>query len=305
MRAAVSNQFITTLSEQGFTVVPQEKMLAVRREWRVRDGRSIPLGFMENLVDSLAVEILLVADLIVQHDRLIMTARYLNPASAILLKVNMTEHLIAQFPGDVAEGAGVEWLVGAREVSKIVADASMTSMAEPDSTKGPLLILDTQPVGCSASVTLIANHALLKSYVEQGDSVLIDPSVVNSALRDAGFSAKYLGVDARALLLKTFAARNLMVSGLTSYSPASKNRGKFYEDDETLDWAGPLLTDFAMSLRMIDLETGSITAGKEVFLAASDGVGWFGVRRKDTLMIRLKVTADRLWSDLNNAMEEF
>jgi hypothetical protein len=55
----------------------------------------------------------------------------------------------------------------------------------------------------------------------------------------------------------------------------------------------------------VDLADGSITEGKEEFLTASNRVGWFGVIRKDTTLMRLKVTVAKLWSALDDALEEF
>ena len=302
IRAAASTRLDTTLSARGFTVVPQDTLLSMMREWRVRDGKSIPRGFLNGLTDSLDVELLLVANLVVQPDKLIMTARYLIPDSAILLKVTMTELTLTGPPEESFEVKGTEWLAGAREASEIVAGAVLE---EPDSTREIMLMLDTKPVGCSAAVALLADHALLEAFAERGDWVFIDPGVVGSALHDAGYAGKYLGADARALLRDTFASRGLAVPTLTSYAPARRSSGRFAEDYEPLEGSEPILKDFAVSLRMVDLPTGTITAGKEVFVAGSDGVGWFGIPRDDTLMIRLKAAADHIWSDIHKVLEEF
>jgi len=90
-RETVSSQLTRTLTDQGYTVIPQKNVLELMRTWRVRDGKSIPRGFLDGLVDSLDAQLLLVANLVIQPGRMVMTARYLHPVSGIVLKVNMTE----------------------------------------------------------------------------------------------------------------------------------------------------------------------------------------------------------------------
>jgi hypothetical protein len=302
IKAAVSSQLTTTLSEQGFTVIPEGKVLSIMREWRVRDGKSIPRGFLDSLADSLGAQLLVVADLVIQPDRLVMTARYVDAGSAILLKLNMAEQIIGQLHHKASVEKAENWLVAAGEAGRIVGDARLE---KSNAGREPMLILDTQPVGCSASVALMASHALLDYYVEHSDWALIDPAVINSALHDAGHSEKYLGADARALLRTTFACTRLMIPRFISYAPARVTYGTLVEYDETPDEVEPAISDFAMSLRLVDLASGSIIAGKEVFLAVPDKVGWFGIPKNDTLMTRLKVAAGQLWSDMHNAVEEF
>jgi hypothetical protein len=228
-----------------------------------------------------------------------MVGRYVNPVSAILLKVNMTEWVSDQLAEGVSE---TEWLVGINEVSTIVADASIQRSG---SERGRALMLDARPVGCSASVALIASHALFEYYVEHGDWDLIDPAVINATLYAAGHSEKYLGADARELLERTFACPGLMIPGFLSYDPARKTAQQVYEFDETVGKTEPMISDFAISIRFVDLASGSITAAREVFLAAPDAAGWFGIPNKETLMTRLKVSAGQLLSDMRSTMEDF
>ena len=114
-----------------------------------------------------------------------------------------------------------------------------------------------------------------------------------------------LGADARTLLQKAFGCRSLMIPGFISYDPARKTSRQADEDDEFPGTVEPIISDFAMNIRLIDLVSGSITVGKEVFLAIPGGPGWFGVPREGTLTTRLKITAGRLWSDMHSAQKEF
>ena len=302
IRSAGSDQLTATLSEQGFTVIPPEKMLPLMRKWRVRDGKSLPRGFLDSIAEGPGAELLLVANLVVQPGRLVMTARYLNLGSATLLKVNMIEWVIGQVPDQASVGEGSEWLIGIQEASKIIGDASLEKSGPG---REPLLMLAAQPVGCTESAALIATHALLKYFVEYGHWDLIDPAMITSTLQDAGYSGRYLGADARALLQESFACPGLMIPGLISYDPDLKTTRYDDEYGEAPSTGEPMLSDFVMSLRWIDLASGSITAGKEVFLEIPESAGWFGVPRKHTLMTRLQATAGRLWSDIRNDLEEF
>jgi hypothetical protein len=302
IRATGSYHLTAALSEQGFTVIPPGKMLSLMREWRVRDGKSIPQGFLDSMAEGQGAELLLVANLVVQPGRLIMTGRYVDIGSATLLKVNMAEWIIGQAPSQASGEAGPDWLTGIQEACKIIGDANLN---KPDPGREPMLILAAQPVGCSESTALIATHALLEYYVEHGRWDLIDPAVVASTLQDAGYSGKYFGAEARALLRDTFACSGLMIPGLISYDPDLKNRRLVTEYDEEVNQAAPMLSDFALSLRLVDLASGSITAGREVFLEVLENTGWFGIPNKATLMTRLQATAGRLWSDIHSDLEEF
>jgi len=298
IRAAAASQLGETLTLRGLTVVPEGRVLNVMREWRVRDGGAISRGFLETLADSLNVQLLLVANLLIQRDGLIMTARYLDVGTAIILNVGMTEWNIS------ARGHenSTEWLEGTRATSAAIAD---TPVAASPPGKRPILILDTEPVGCSDNIALIASHSILDYYVEGGNRPVIDPGVTIATLRDAGFSERYLGADTRALLQETFGCRALVISRLISYAPARRSAGQIAEYDEYPDDGLPMATDFAMSLRLIDLASGSIAGGKEVFLPVPGHAGWFGVPRRETLVHRLRIAASHLWPDINNALEEF
>jgi hypothetical protein len=298
IRAAASEQLTATLSRRGFLVVAQGEILALMREWRVRDGKAIPRGFLDNLAGDLNVRLLVVVNLVVQHDRLITAARYLDPGSAFVLHVSMTEWPIDR----VRDAEGTEWLAAAREAGRTVGEARLD---QPDSGRELMLILDTQPVGCSVGEALMASHALLAYCVEHGNRVLIDPAVTNATLHDAGHSERYTGPDARALLQKTFACPRLIISQLISYAPARRPSTQIDAYDELPEQRETIVSDFALSLRLVDLTTGSITAGKEVFLALPAPTGWFGIPRHETQIKRLTISARQLWLDMNNALEGF
>jgi hypothetical protein len=302
LRETASDQLTTTLTARGFEVLPQDTVLSLMTEWRVRDGKSIPRGFLDSLADSMGVDLLLVANVIVGPGWIVMTGRYMNPGPAVLMKVTIRE-LAVPGSSDVGSGEeGIEWLDGIRSLSSTVAEVEF---GEPRVRRGHLLMLDTQPVGCSASDALIADHALLEHYVEYGDLGLIDPALVRATLGAAGHSEKYLGRDARTLLQNTFATRGLVVPGLASYDQVTTPRGRFFEEDQTLDQLESGLRDFSMILRLVDLADGSITDGSEEFLIASNRVGWFGVIKNETTLMRLKVSVAKLWFALDDALEEF
>lgn len=302
IRAAASNQLALTLSQQGFSVIPQEDVLPLMREWRVRDAKSIPRGFLDALTDSLGTDMVLIANLIIQPGRVIMTGRYVNPVSAILLKVNMTEYVLDQHHGESSGRAGSDWLVGVQEASTIAGTASPEAV---DSEKELALMLDTQPVGCSEAIAVMVSHAILEYYVKNGDWDVIDPAITASALQSAGHSTKYLGSEARAQLQKTFACSRLMIPEFISYHPATRTRRELDRYDDDGDLGEPIISDFAMNIRIIDLASGEITAGKEVFVAIPQAAGWFGIPIKDTLTTRLKVAAGRLWSEMHTDLKEY
>lgn len=302
IRAVGSHYLTAALSEQGFTVIPPGKMLSLMREWRVRDGKSIPRGFLDNIAEVQEAGLLLVANLVVQPGRLIVTGRYLDPGSARLLKVSMAEWVIGRDPGQAPAEEGSDWLIGIQETCKMIGQASPDT---PGPGREPMLILAAQTVGCSESTALIATHALLGYFAEYGRWDLIDPAVTASTLQDAGHSGKYLGAEARALLQDTYACSGLLIPGLISYDPVLKSNRRLDEIGDDSSQGALLLTDFALSLRLIDLNSGAITAGREVFMEVLENTGWFGVPRKDTLMTRLQTSAGRLWSDLLSELEEF
>lgn len=297
IRSALSEQIATTLSEHGAVVVPQDRMLAVMRWYRVRDGRSFPREFLDSLTVGLNVRLLVVVDLVVEYDRLTVTARYVDPGSAALLNIATSNRLVA--PGKTVDAA--TWLAQARSLAAAVVDARPSS-SHPEGT--PLLVLQTQPVGCPAGVALIASNTILRYYVEHGDRPLIDPAVTTATLRENGCSERYIGAEARALLEHAFSGRELVVTGLISYAPAPRRGTQLVEYDDYSRQTAPGLSDFAMSMRKIDLATGTIATGKEVFLPVPNPTGWFGVPREDDLLGRLTTAASQLWTDMKYTREE-
>jgi hypothetical protein len=298
IRAEVCNQFSATLSQRGFQVVSQETMLNLRREWRVRDGRVIPPGFLDVLADSLEVDLVMVADLVVLRNRVLMTARYVDTASRVMRGVSVTEWDIQP----QKDGSGAEWLSAAGKASAAAAAARLQEM---DPARRRALIFEARAVGCPASVALIASHVLYAYYLEHGDRLLIDPAATNATLIAAGHSPRQLGADARARLRATYDCRGLLIPQLISYAPKRRSPAQIAQYDELTNQQEPVITDFALSLRLVDLNTGAITVGKEVFLAVPEPTGWFGVPRDNTLMKRFNITAGHLWSYINNALEEF
>jgi hypothetical protein len=297
IRATVSRELSSTLLKWG-PIVPPETVMGVMEAWRVRDGRSISRGFLDSLAIDLKVRRLLIANLVVDHNRVTMAARHIDPVSARLLEVAVEERFI-----DTSRGADPDlWITLVREITRIAAD--VPPMA-PDMGRPPLLTLETRAVGCSDSDALIASHILLAHHLENGPRIPIDPAVVNATLHDAGYSERYLGADARTLLRGTFNCRLLMIPQLISYAPERRAATQSFEYDDRADRRGPLTTDFAMSLRLIDLESGSIRAGMEAFMPVPTQAGWFGVQSNDTLLDRMKIAADRLWDGMHNALEAF
>lgn len=297
IRAAVSDQLTATWTRRGFSVAPREDTFSLMRKWRVRDGSAISRGFLEELVDSMGVRVLVVTNLIFRTERVIMTARYLNTDSGILQNVALMERAVDRRRSGEAE----VWLAAARGCAQVIGDASV-GRSLPG--RKPLLILDTQPLGCSATDALIADHTLLAYYVKHGRHTMVDPAVTTATLYNAGYSDRSIGADARGLLQKTFECRRLVIPQLISYAPARRPSTQLETFDAPAQQHETTVPDFSMSLRLIDLGTGAIAAGKEVFMALPEPVGWFGVPRHETLMDRLQVTAGQLWSDMKYALED-
>jgi hypothetical protein len=210
----------------------------------------------------------------------------------------MTERDVAPLRG----GEFTEWQTATREACAAIGDSHF---GVPDPDRESALIMDTQPVGCSGSDALMAGQALIAYYVEHGRHNLIDPAVANAALHDAGHSERYIGPEARTLLRETFACSEMIIPQLISYAPERRSSTQLDAYDELPGQRETVVSDYAVSLRLVDLRFGTITGVREVFLPAPEPVGWFGIPRHETLKTRLTVAVDRIWSDMCNALEEF
>jgi len=298
LRAAAANELTTSFSRGGFVVVPQGEMLSLMRTWRVRDAESLPRGFLDSLVTAHDVRLLAVVNVVVGFDGLMVAARYVDPRTGLLMKVGLTEWTI-DAPHREED---VRWLAAAQEACRM---ATSVRIEQPASDREPNLILETQAVGSSDADALMASCALLGYYLEHGRGVLIDPAVTNAVLHDAGYSERYIGPEARALLRTTFACTRLLIPQLISYAPARRSSTQLDTYDNFAGQGGPVASDLAWSLRSIDLTSGAIAAGAEIFMATPEPVGWFGAPRHDTLMDRLTLAAGRLWSETFNTPEGF
>ena len=157
-----------------------------------------------------------------------------------------------------------------------------------------MLVLPTRGIASDPEITSTAAHSLLKTLLFKGVS-MIDPAIVEVAMVEAGLPSHWLDARGRRLLLDRFACQEILVSELVSYDQNQTfQRNQIYDYDET----GPgrrNLTVFSMTLRRVDLATGTAVRSALVMHEKPPASGWFGNRIHTTLLQELEATANELW----------
>lgn len=159
----------------------------------------------------------------------------------------------------------------------------------------PLLVLPTRGIASDPEITSAAAHSLLKTLVSQG-MIMIDPALVEVAMIRAGRPSHWLDAGGRRTLRDIFASEVILVSELVSYDPQnSSGVAQFFDGED----AGPgrrSLTVFSLTLRAVDLESGTAIRSAQIIHEKLPPTGWFGNRIQTTLLQELETTSLELWA---------
>jgi hypothetical protein len=314
LRLCTTEYLTEFLSSQGHDIVPQERLAPLVTRWRMRSSLMLRDEFLTALKNELAVDQLLLAQLILQPGRLLVAWRLVDGITGTLLRVGFSEsNLASDNPepdsgsrrvgfDDVDSWAIDTWLAAAKRAAGSVlldADKSISRSA------GPYVVFPVRSVGSDHGGTILATHSLLEELVERGGLSLPDPGLVVTLIQASGFSAGQMNVPIRALLQDRFGSGTALIGELISYDIVdSRPTTTATMEDETAFGDLQQVDEFALSLTGIDLDSGRVLASNEVYENRSVEDGWFGVRHRHSLLERLGNTITDLWTETGRQIKD-
>ena len=286
----------TLLAAQGRPVVTPDELTPLRRQWRVRSGLNVGEGFLAGCREDTGAEDLLLLTLLSRPDRLILMGRLISCADGHLVAVAIADGEAPQAsPSESGWQAALAELMG-----RLIADVT-TPPTVPDSDE-TIMILPASGVATNPDVDLAATHLYLAGLLAESRWQVIDPAIAVVALQEAGLQSRWLGADARHLLERRFGARRVILSELVSFDATRQDTPAALIIDEA---PTPTLAirDFLLSLRLVDLRTGGITASGQIYIDTSRRTGWFGRQFHRTLLQEIDAGSRELWREFLKDLE--
>ena len=315
LRRATTGFLAESLIAQGYEVVPDEDLALLVTRWRLRNSLMLRDEFLATLRGDLNGDHLLVAQLFLQPGRLLVAWRLTDTATGLLEGVGfceaglgspLTESINELNTGEESaegkDGTG-PWLQAAEQAAASLVVPKQGS--GPDSVP-PLVVLPIRSVGSDFGSTALATHILMEELVMRRGVALADPGLAVSTLRKSGHDPAGMDPDVRTLLRERFGSRIAVVGQLISYDLIASGPVRpapVFDGGEGTQSAGPL-TDFALSLTKIDLESGLVLASHEMYEDRSVEFGWFGIQYKHSLLERLQTSVAELWTGVGDQLKD-
>jgi hypothetical protein len=284
LRATCISRLEAGLRGKGHRTADRQVLENLMARWRIRGSHLVPREFLAELHENHDVGQVLVVTLLSDNARFLLTARMIDTRSGQLTFVELKD---VDLPAD--------WTDWPLVIDRISREICPPWTAPPVPTAAPLLVLPTRGIASDPEITSAAAHSLLKTLVSQG-MIMIDPALVEVAMIRAGRPSHWLDAGGRRTLRDIFASEVILVSELVSYDPQnSSGVAQFFDGED----AGPgrrSLTVFSLTLRAVDLESGTAIRSAQIIHEKLPPTGWFGNRIQTTLLQELETTSLELWA---------
>jgi hypothetical protein len=300
LRAACVSRLEAALRGRGHRTADRTFMENQIMKWRVRGSHLVSPEFLHDLHQEAGVGQILVATLLSDHARFLLTARLIDTATGRLTYVDLLDVDIPEPDPDLPPGGIEGW--------RLVLDAACQDIV-PEWTVPPgpdeemLLVLPTRGIASDPAITSAAAHSLLKILLGQG-MALYDPSMAEVTMLEAGMPSHWLAPRGRLLLQNRFGVNTIMVSEIASYDP-NNSLGVSISFDGDLPASGYRnLTVFSMSMRTVNLGTGIALRSAQIIHEKPPATGWFGNPVRTTLLQELETTSQDLWAAFSPEAED-
>lgn len=292
LRATCVSRLEAALRGQGHQTADRDIIEELVQRWRIRASHLIPLEFLTELNRDHQVGQVLVVTLLSDNARFLMTARLIDAGTGRLVHVDLKD---VDLPLPVDDGLpdGLpDWRQVIDGVCQEIAPPWVPALL---SAGKPMLVLPTRGIASDPEITSFVAHSLLKTLLGRGFS-LLDPSLVEVTMLGAGLPSHWLNAQGRKILVDRFACDEVLVSELVSYDSNKSFEGLQMYDSERPDSGRRNLTVFSLTLRKVDLHTGSAILSAQVMHENPPATGWFGSPVKTTLLQELETTSFELWA---------
>ncbi|MBK8165588.1 MAG: hypothetical protein IPK64_06400 [bacterium] len=290
LRAATLDLVAAILQSRGVTVADRAVTENVVRRHVVRTGDSLDPRFLADLATAVRVDALVAVSLLVQGGRLAATVRAVAATDGTLVGVAFAEA--------EAGATGEPWqAVLARALKQAV-----PQLAPPGD--GPVvLVLPAHAIGLGPDTARLATASLLAAVLAEGRWRPLDPALAAGAAAAAGCDLERLDSRARDVLRQSCRVEHAVAPEIVSFGET----GRVDMSPEAGESAVPgrtSLSEFAFSVRLLDLRTGLVDHAFSAHLAGGPVQGWFGRIDHPGEPARIRAAARRVWSRLLGYLEE-
>ncbi len=279
------------LGRSGRPSVPRGTIEPLLYAWQVRNDTVISLEFLSAVSASLKAGRILIVNLSLYSDRLLLTARMVRTDTGELTWAGVEEDPYpAAFSLD--QNPGVAACLKAIEPG-FQRFCRQPEESAPPSAGTPLYLLPVRRDGIDAATTRVVTHCLLRSLLGAHWSVE-DPGVTFARLSAAGLDPDGFDRRVRPELSKVRGPCTVLVGGVINYEKPARIQTAPVESGPTAESAQPRIPPAALSLRLINGDSGELLFADTEYMEVPVSHGLFGMVRNPSLESRISPTVDRL-----------
>ncbi len=293
LHAGCWDQMAATVHGLGHSEVPRTEVEPLMHRWGVRTALLASEGFMKEVAAGCNAGELLVCDLIIYADRLVLCARSVSTDTGRVVWADLED---VRLPPEVdaAQGPALQrWFDATGPAGQRLLGRWNSREAREDLPLN-LFLLPIRTEGLEAAVGRLVTCCLLRSLLESPKRGIEDPGVTFSRLREAGVDPQLPDRRTRPILGGLGVPCVVLVSDLVVYGFSDGMAQTPLLDEET---AASSMTPFpasALSVRLIDADSGIVIFSATEYLGIPPTRGLFGVVRDVPMVQRVQPVTDRL-----------
>ena len=298
LRIAGAQGVSAWLEHHGLDVLTYPEIEPAMRKGGVRSADDLPSLFLETLGSDHSIDHVLVARLVIYRDRVLLLARGLACGTGLLQWADAAEVRIDAAIWSQETGAA-QWTGVVRKLAGKL--QARWSPIPSEDTASTVVLLPLRRIGVGELPAELANHALLRALLVSRHHRVLDPALVQTALRDQGHDPHLLDGSGRAEIVSRFAPSLILAPELVAFesTPSAAVRpGDEFADGEPSPNSTSRLPLY-LQLLAIDVDTGQVRSANAVYLEPDDPVGLFGVSRKIPLARRFERGAEQITRSLD------
>lgn len=282
------------LQDMGRATVSRADLDASVRAWRVRTDLAVSPGFLREIAANHGVEDLLVFTLALYRDRALACARSVGTSGGVVTWADVEEVSLPRSSAG-ADTGGVTAGVLHREAALRAGQRLLERWSrrdEPEARRADLFLLPVRVGGLEPLTGTLAMACLLRDLA-RSTWFPEDPGVTFCRLREAGHDPRMLSPQARPAVAGPGSPGQVVICQMISEarSPAA-GLTQIIESETSGLTDAPYAA--ALSLRIVDAETGTVRfAGIEV-LEPPSARGLFGLARHVSMTERVQGAAEQL-----------
>ena len=300
LRGAALDLVSAILQSRGLATCDRAQTEDLVRRHLVRTGASFGDAFLADLAREARANVLVAVSLQVAGDRLAAGVRAIDTNDGTLLGIGFAEANAAPDPA--------QWRLAVTGALREAVPAISTGDDGPR-----VVVLPALAVGLGPEAAGMATAGVLAAVLADGHRRPLDPAVVAAAAAAGGCDLGRLDGRARALLRERCGVDWVVVTEIVSFGEAARagsgpGLALAAEAGEPggIDggWGRADLSDFTLTLRLLDLRTGLMGPTCSVHSQGGPIHGWFGRVSAPGEPARIRAAARGTWSRFQGYLEE-